>query len=162
MKRRLILVLMVAAALGSQARGEPGHCTDKGAASAHVAGPHGLEGWTIDYALPDSSYKDECFAGELVIARNGHVIRRFNDGELIWQWMFWKDGEQVAFVEGPLHFGAACVLKDLKTGREIGNYDCYHDLPKDAPEWVKVLEALRHWWGWARRVRAWRAGAAGR
>lgn len=97
----------------------------------------------MDYALPDSSYKDECFAGELVIARKGRVIRRFNDGELIWQWMFWKDGEQVAFEEGPLHFGMACVLKDLKTGREIGNYDCYHELPKDAPDWVKALEAMQ-------------------
>ncbi|MGB6973497.1 MAG: hypothetical protein WBD67_02320 [Terracidiphilus sp.] len=140
--KRCVLFVLIAAALTATAWSQDDHCTDKGKESAHVAGPHGLEAWTIDYALPDSSYGDECFSGVLVIARNGHVIRRRKADGFIWSWVFWDDGKQLAIEEGPLHFGMSCVLEDLKSGHTIATYDCYHGLPADAPEWVKAVDTM--------------------
>ncbi|HUX44846.1 MAG TPA: hypothetical protein VMV57_08860 [Terracidiphilus sp.] len=142
MRRGLLWCGILAIALVGHAAAQEVHCTAKGKATQKVAGPHGLEGWTIDDALPDSSYGDECFSGVLVIARNGHVIRRRKAGPILWHWIFWDDGKQLAIEEGPLHFGMACVLEDLKSGRPVATHDCYHMLPKDVPEWVKALEPM--------------------
>jgi len=51
----------------------------------------------------------------LVLARNGHRLRRIEGEPIIWKWMFWADGRQVAYETGPLHFGMSCVLADVKT-----------------------------------------------
>lgn len=109
--------------------------------SEHRPGPHGLEGWTLNGPLPDGT-EDDKYPYILVIARNGKEIRRFEGSAFVWKWMFVDDGSRVAYESGPLHFGMSCILADIATGRELGIYDCYHELPDNAPEWVRTLDAL--------------------
>jgi hypothetical protein len=113
--------------------------SDKPTPSEHRPGPHGLEGWTLDGPIPD--HPGEKFPRTLVIARNGRVIRRFPGEGFIWRWKFLADGRQVAYESGPMHFVLACVLADIETGKELSRYDCFPELPSDAPDWVKTLEA---------------------
>jgi hypothetical protein len=114
--------------------------SDKPTPSEHRAGPHGLEGWTLDGPIPD--HPGEKFPFTLVIARNGRVIRRFPGDAFVWKWTFLEDGRQVAYESGPLHFSLACILADIQTGKRLGTYDCFpNPLPGDAPAWVKTLEA---------------------
>jgi len=114
--------------------------SDKPTESEHVRGPNGLEGWTLNVPLPPPDRPNEEFPVTLVIARNGHVIRKFQGGAFIWRWVFWADGKQVAYETGPLHFSLTCVLADVKTGRELASYDCFHGIPDDAPDWLEALE----------------------
>lgn len=107
--------------------------------SEHRAGPHGLEGWTLEGPIPDAP--NDKFPFILVIARNGKEIRRFHGSAFIWKWMFLEDAKRVAYESGPLHFGLTCILADLDTGKELSAYDCFRELPADAPDWVKTLEA---------------------
>ena len=111
---------------------------DRPAESKHRTGPHGMEGWTLESRLPDSNQGSERFAFTLVIARKGHKLLRIEGDPIIWKWMFWADGWQVAYTSGPLHFGMVCVLADAKTGRELERLDCYHELPENVP-WVTAL-----------------------
>jgi hypothetical protein len=110
-------------------------------ASLHRQGPHALEGWTLDTFIP--GHGTERYPHTLIIAAHGKVLHRF-DGPafFIWNWMFQDDGKQVAYESGPLHFSLTCVLADVRTGRQLADYDCFRELPADAPPWVKELE---HW-----------------
>ena len=112
---------------------------DKPTESEHRTGSHGLEGWTLEYRLPNSNYGDERFAFTLVLVRNRHRLHRIEGEPIIWEWMFWADGRQVAYETGPLHFGMSCVLTDVKTGRQLEILDCYHKLPAKVPAWVTAL-----------------------
>src|SRR5579862_2067480 len=94
----LIVILAISLPLISQTK-------DKPTESEHRTGPRGLEGWTLDSPLPDSNYGDERFAFTLVLARNGYRFRCIEGVPIIWKWMFWADGRQVAYETGPLHFG---------------------------------------------------------
>lgn len=116
---------------------------EKPTESEHIKGPNGLEGWTLNWPFPDSGYGDEKLPTTLVIARNGHILRRIPGEGFVWNWIFWADGRLVAYESGPLHFGLACVLYDLRKGRELSRVDCYHDLPPDTPDWVRALEARK-------------------
>jgi hypothetical protein len=108
--------------------------------SEHVKGPHGLEAWTITWPLSKDIYQGEGrFAFALVLARNGVVIRRIEGSPIIWNWIFWSDGQQIAYETGPLHFSMMCVLIDTETGRRLSDYDCY-TYPKTTPDWVNALE----------------------
>jgi len=109
--------------------------------SKHRAGPHGLEGWTLEGPIPD--HPNDKFPFVLVIARNGREIRRIHGNAFIWRWMFVADGRQIAYESGPLHSSITCILADIETGREVEVYDCYRELPKDAPDWVEALEASK-------------------
>jgi hypothetical protein len=131
----IALILLFAPSLFAQT-------ADKPTESIHREGPHGLEGWTLDSPLPDSQYEGERFAFTLVLARKGRVLRRFEGDPIIWKWMFWADGRQVAYETGPLHFSMNCVLLDVETGRQIEDYDCYH-MPDNEPDWVIALENTR-------------------
>ena len=111
---------------------------DKPTESEHRQGPHGLEGWTLNWPDPDNP--DERLPATLIVARNGRVLRRIDGDGMVWRWMFWADGAQVAYESGPKHFGLACVLFDLAKGHEVARVDCYHDLPANGPDWVKALE----------------------
>ena len=109
--------------------------------SEHIAGPRGLSGWTLEYLLPEEFAQDK---GEyepmtLVIARNGHEIRRIEGKPFLWNWIFWDDGRKVAVQRGPKHFVMSCSLFDVKTGRELDEMDCFHDLPSNAPEWARKV-----------------------
>jgi hypothetical protein len=120
---------------------ETGKAPDGLTPSEHRAGPHGLEGWTLKGPLPDGP--EDKYPFVLVIARNGREIRRFNGSAFVWKWMFVADGRQVAYESGPLHFSATCILADIETGRELEAYDCWSELPPDAPDWVEALEASK-------------------
>ena len=133
----MLLALALAAVVAAQAS-EP---TDKPTQSAHRSGPDGLEGWTLDAPVPDSGYGDERFAFTLVVARHGHIIRRISGQPIIWSWIFWADGRQVADETGPFHFSSSCFLIRLADGRKLESHDCYHDLPPAEPDWVKALDA---------------------
>jgi hypothetical protein len=56
--------------------------------------------------------------------------------------MFTPDGKQVAYESGPLHFSMSCVLVDIATGKQVGYFDCFQELPDGAPAWVKTLERM--------------------
>jgi hypothetical protein len=113
--------------------------TDRPVESPHRAGPAGLEGWTLNWALPDKNQGRAAFT--LVIARKGHILRRIEGGPTIWQWIFLSDGKHVALESGPLHFSMSCVLVDIASGKEVGSYDCYnHEGEPDEPAWAKELE----------------------
>lgn len=141
MKRPGRFGLLLAFALGAAMAARAAGPADGPTPSTHIPGPGGLEGWTLDSPVPDSGYGDERFAFTLVIARDGHVIRRIEGEPIIWSWMFWADGREVAYETGPFHFGMTCLLIRLSDGRQIDSYDCYHDLPQAKPDWVKALEA---------------------
>jgi len=106
--------------------------------SAHRSGPGGLSGWTLSESIPDHPH--ELFSKTLVLARNGHVFRQIQGDPFLWTWQFRSGGRQVAYEAGPLHFGMLCFLVDIQTGHKISSYNCYHDLPANAPEWVKELK----------------------
>jgi hypothetical protein len=145
MIKRLFLFAILAACLAAPARAQTASesdiCTTTPKESKHVAGPHGLEAWTLESTIPYDSDPQECFSFTLVLARNGHVIRRREAHPIIWKWLFWNDGKQVAIEEGPLHFGMNCVLEDLRTGHTVETYDCYHFPTKVVPDWVKALDS---------------------
>jgi len=143
MKRRHQLGTLLALALAAAGAAQTSDPADRPTRSAHKPGPGGLEGWTLDSPVPDSGYGDERFAFTLVVARHGHVIRRITGDPIIWSWIFWADGRQVAYETGALHFSDTCVLIRLSDGRKLDSYDCYDDLPPAWPAWVKALEATR-------------------
>jgi hypothetical protein len=132
---RWLSLLLVATA--SVAQGN--HDSDQLTPSEHRRGPNGLEGWKLEGPIPDQP--NEKFPFTLVIARNGKEIRRFDGSPFVWKWMFLDDGKRVAYEDGPLHSSLACVLADIETGKQLGIYDCFGELPADAPAWVKALEA---------------------
>ena len=114
---------------------------DKPTPSAHISGPNGLEGWTLDSPVAGSGYGDQRFAFALIVARHGHIIRRITGEPIIWRWIFLADGREIAYETGPFHFGESCFLIRLSDGRKLDSYDCYHDVPTAKPDWVKALEA---------------------
>ena len=88
--------------------------------SAHRAGPKGLEGWTVIYPSPDG----HGYPTTLVIAQWGHVVRRIQGNPLVWKWMFWENGNQVAYQTGSLHFNMACGVVEIASGRQRASLDC--------------------------------------
>lgn len=116
---------------------------DESTQSAHRPGPHGLEGWTLDWPVSGSGYGDERFAFTLVVARHGQILRRISGEPIIWSWIYWADGQDVAYETGPFHFALNCFLVRLSDGRKLESYDCYHDQPPAKPDWVKALEAAK-------------------
>ena len=134
--RFLIAVVMITVAVPQFAEDR-----DKPTESEHVHGPDGLEGWTLNSPLPPPDRPDEKFPFTLVIARNRHIIRKIEGDPFVWNWMFWAEGKQVAYESGPLHFGLQCILADVKWGKQLSNYDCFHGIPDNAPNWLKALES---------------------
>jgi len=112
---------------------------DKPIESAHRAGPNGLEAWTESYLLADGQHAP----ANLVIARRRHVIRRIQGDPLVWRWIFWENGKQVAYETGSLHFNMACRLVDIASGRQLANLDCYGERAEDAPAWEKALRNVK-------------------
>jgi hypothetical protein len=141
MKRRYQFGMLLALALAAVVAAQASQPADKPTQSAHRFGPDGLEGWTLDSRVPGSGYGDERFAFTLVVARHGHIIRRISGGPIIWSWIFWADGRQVAYEAGYFHFNETCFLVRLSDGRKLDSYDCYNNLPPAKPDWVKALEA---------------------
>jgi hypothetical protein len=135
----MLLAIALAAVVAAQAS-QP---ADKPTQSAHTPGPNGLEGWTLDLPVPGSGYGDERFSFTLVVARHGQIIRRISGNPIIWKWIFWADGRQVAYDTGSFHFSETCFLIRLSDGGTLDSYDCYNDLPPAKPDWVKSLDATK-------------------
>jgi len=129
------LALLLVATMGT---GQSTSTGDQPTTSAHIKGPDGLEGWTIDRPLPDRP--NETFPTTLVIARNGRFIRSAKGDPFVWHWLFWDNGRKVAYESGPLHFALSCSLMSLATGKTLSSYDCFHRVPDVAPDWLKTLE----------------------
>lgn len=139
MKAAIWFGALLALSVAPSAIPQSSKTSDKPTPSEHRPGPHGLEGWTLDGPIPD--HPGEKFPFTLVIGRNGRVIRRFPGDGFVWKWMFLDDGKRVAYESGPLHFGLACVLADIQSGKQLEIYNCFpNPLPADAPDWVKTLE----------------------
>ena len=109
--------------------------------SAHRKGPHGLVGWTLDYPFPDRP--EEHYPRVLVVSRNGQVIRRTKGERYIWKWIFWNEGRQIAYEDGPPHFMMRCILLDVATGKRLADVDCFTQVPVDSPAWLMALEKSR-------------------
>jgi hypothetical protein len=107
--------------------------------SAHVAGPHGLEAWTIDSPIPDDS-NHETYPFTLVVARKGKVFHKIQGDPFVWRWIFWDDGRQIAYESGPLHFVMMCELCDLNTGRVLDSIEGYQGVAANPPAWLVALE----------------------
>lgn len=102
------------------------------------------KGWLVEIPWPDqddASQSWRTIAIRVVIARRGRVIRRIDGGVGIWNWDFWKGGQQVAFEVGPVHGETSCALIDIKTGRTVDEWpgDCRFVSEMDnVPDWVKA------------------------
>ncbi|MGN5478589.1 hypothetical protein ACTMU2_20945 [Cupriavidus basilensis] len=101
-----------------------------------------FEGWTVIYPSPDG----QGYPTTLVIAQWEQVTHRIQGNPLVGKWMFWENGNQVAYQTGSLHFNMGGVLVDIASGRQLANLDCYRELAEDAPTWEKALrDALVNW-----------------
>jgi hypothetical protein len=139
MRLRSISAILAVAIVGVQIAPTQTTSRERPVESKHVAGPDGLEGWTLDSPIPyDSSHGNYPFT--LVIGRSGKVLRKIDGHPFVWAWIFWDEGRQIAYEAGPLHFGLLCELYDLKTGRVLKSIDCFHGIPDDAPAWLVALE----------------------
>lgn len=111
--------------------------------SAHRHGPGQLESWTLKYVVPGLENQGP-LPMRLVIARGNKPVRVITGSpSFVWQWIFLRDGKEVAYETGPLHSSLGCVLLDVRSGKRLAEYDCFHELAPDAPDWVKALEADR-------------------
>ena len=113
--------------------------TERPTESEHRTGPNGLEGWTLNYPFPDRP--EDRYPRILVLSQHGRIIHRFIGRAYIWQWMFWANGRQVAYEDGPPHFSMRCVLADIATGRELASVDCFREVSVNAPRWLKALQS---------------------
>ena len=132
-----VAILTWALVAPAQARSK----SDRPVESKHRAGPHDMEGWTLDFRNPGGPDSDLAFT--LVLSRHDKVIRRIKGEPLIWQWIFWDGGREVAYETGPLHFAMQCNLVDVASGKLLQSVDCFHELPENPPQWLSALENRR-------------------
>ena len=76
---RLLAIFLFAVTAGAQVSPSPEQPTQ----SEHRACPDGVEGWTLNYAIPD--HPNERFPMTLVIVRKGQVLRRINGNGFVWK-----------------------------------------------------------------------------
>jgi hypothetical protein len=116
-------------------------------------------GWLVDYMLAPfegGTNYSYAVALDLYIWRDGHVIRKFATPALtIQNWIFLKDGSEVAFHIAPPHGQEFydCTLFDVNTGKELDHWSLDR---KDyvVPDWAKPLLVDDpppgpdeiHWW----------------
>lgn len=116
--------------------------TPVGFSDVRVAEDHRTMGWTIDV---ESSCTSDHVPLTLVLFRDRHVLRSFEQGLMVWSWMFVQGGEQVAVVFGSVNGTGVgdYRLYDVTTGRlmsEVSGKEDIHALQSNAPEWAKRLE----------------------
>jgi hypothetical protein len=142
MNLRRISIALALVVFGGQFVGAQKEPEDRPVESAHITGPHGLEGWTLNSSLPGETNRER-YPFTLVIARNGKVERKIQGSAFVWRWIFWDDGRQIAYETGPLHFGMSCELYDLNTGKVLDSVDCWQGIPDNSPAWLVALEKSR-------------------
>lgn len=97
-----------------------------------------MVGWLAEYPNCCTSYPIPL---ELVIYRNGKIVRIFNENELpIWTWKFAAKGTQVGFHQETVHGGGGLhyELREIISGRLIQRYE--GEPAPDAPAWVQDLK----------------------
>jgi len=108
-----------------------------GAADIKITSDRQKVGWLVGYPNPDPDRAWEKLYGELVLWRDGKVIRRFSTELVFWSWDFWQDGKQVRFHTGPLHGAGRFELHDLETGRLVKAID--EEVTQTLPDWAESL-----------------------
>ena len=103
-------------------------------------------GWTINVENCCTSYSIPL---SVVVFRHKQVLHTFDQGQMVWNWMFVQGGEQVAVVFGPTHGSAVgdYRLYDVTTGKlisEIWGDEDTQALKPNAPEWAKRLQDHLH------------------
>lgn len=114
----------------------------EGFAEPQVARDKETVGWTETYDHCCQSYP---IPRVLTLYRSGRIIRRIQQGQVVWSWMFVAGGKRVAVEWGPTHGTAAgdYQLYAVQTGRMLS--EAYGDeviqkLDRNAPNWAKRLE----------------------
>lgn len=101
-------------------------------------------GWTINVQNCCTSYS---IPFSVVVFHYKRVLHTFDQGQMVWSWMFVEGGKQVAVVFGPTHGPEVgdYRLYDVKTGNLVsevwGDADT-QSLKTNAPDWAKRLQHL--------------------
>jgi hypothetical protein len=103
-------------------------------------------GWTINVENCCTSYSIPL---SVVVFQHKQVLHTFNQGQMVWSWMFLEGGKQVAVVFGPTHGPEVgdYRLYNVKTGKlssEVWGDADTQSLKTDAPDWAKRLEDHLH------------------
>jgi hypothetical protein len=103
-------------------------------------------GWTINVENCCTSYS---IPFSVVVFRYKQVLHTFDQGQMVWSWMFVQGGKQVAVVFGPTHGSEVgdYRLYDVKTGKlisEVRGEVASQALEPNAPKWAKLLENHFH------------------
>jgi hypothetical protein len=99
-------------------------------------------GWTINVENCCTSYSIPL---SVVVLQHKRVLHTFDQGQMVWGWMFLEGGKQVAVVFGATHGPEVgdYRLFDVKTGKllsEVSGDEYTQSLKTDAPEWAKRLQ----------------------
>lgn len=109
-----------------------------GAEEFKTSNDHQTIGWFVVYPNPDPNRGWEKLYGELILWRDGKVLRRFSTEVVFWSWDFWQDGRQIAFHIGPLHGSGRSELHDVATGRLVAAFN--DDDNGTEPDWAQSLD----------------------
>ena len=101
-------------------------------------------GWMVN--VENTSYSIPL---SVVVFQNKRVLHTFDQGPIVWSWMFLEGGKQVAVVFGPTHGPEVgdYQLYDVKTGKLVSEVRGDRDtqsLGTDAPDWAKRLQDRLH------------------
>lgn len=101
-------------------------------------------GWTIN--VENTSYS---IPMSVVVFQHKRVLHTFEQGQMVWSWMFLEGGKQVAVVFGPTHGPEVgdYQLYDVRTGKlvsEVWGDEDTQSLKTDAPDWAKRLQDRLH------------------
>ena len=96
-------------------------------------------GWTINVQNCCTSYSIPL---SVVVFQHKQVLHTFDQGQMVWSWMFLEGGKQVAVVFGPTHGPEVgdYQLYDVQTGKltsEVWGDADTQSLKTDAPGWAK-------------------------
>jgi len=99
-------------------------------------------GWTETFDNVGTSYAVPLV---LVLYRSGKIIRKIQQGQMVWSWAFVDGGKKVAVVWGLTHGPEVgdFQLYDVNTGRmlsEVFGDSDIQGLKPNAPKWAKKLE----------------------
>ena len=116
----------------------PRMASQTGIEGVQVAADGRTAGWLADFKDPDS---ENPYAGGRVIWRGGRVIRVFHSEQSFYSWSFNENATLVAYHTGPRHGEAIphCELHDIKTGRQVAQWDGDLDDPIARPSWAAHL-----------------------
>jgi hypothetical protein len=125
---------------------EPDNDNAVGFSDVQLAEDRQTLGWTINVENCCTSYS---IPTSVVVFRHKQVLHTFDQGQMVWSWMFVQGGERVAVVFGPTHGPEVgdYRLYDVKTGKLVsetwGDEDT-QTLKLNAPEWAKRLQDHFH------------------